>query len=444
MRRIRGFIDLVFDVVDQTNNLVEQTHDEVVARTVRRFAPVEPVKTAANVVTGIQCGIATTVFRSIRGINGAARRSVNALAGVVETGLGPSLLSDKYELATPMQSSAVGSLNWCVDYLQASLNGFWGDYLSERNNALAEDMTLRANGRVLPINEATLAAAFPSATGKVCVLVHGLASTEWLWTFSAAAHYDGDTATNFGSRLYHDLGFTPVYVRYNTGLHISDNGRQLAQLISELVESYPVPIEEIALVGHSMGGLVARSAASFAAGHNLPWVAQLRHVACVGAPNLGAPLEKVVHLLTGVLRKVDAAGAQVPARVLNSRSAGVKDLRYGYTVDEEWLGKDPDAVFANARLDIPLIDGVGYYFFAATISKDTKHPVGRLLGDLLVRLPSAAGKTKNTARRIPFSSGRVFSGMSHIHIVNHPDVYAALRDFFDTENELTAAENMHG
>ncbi len=73
-----------------------------------------------------------------------ARRSVNALAGVVETGMAQPLASDKYELATPMQSSAVGSVNWCVDYLQASLNGFWGDYLSQRNNTLAEGMTLRS------------------------------------------------------------------------------------------------------------------------------------------------------------------------------------------------------------------------------------------------------------------------------------------------------------
>ena len=438
MRRIRGFIDLVFDVVDETNNLVELTHDEVVARTVRRFTPVEPLQTVANVVTGIQGMIATTVFKSIRGINGASRRSVNALANVVEAGLGQPQPSGKYELITPMQSSAVGSVNWCVDYLQSSLNGFWGDYLNQRNNALADGMTLRSNGRALPINEATLAAAYPNATSKICVFVHSLASTEWLWTFSSAAYYDGDTTTSFGSRLHEDLGFTPLYIRYNTGLHISDNGRQLAALISDLLDSYPVPVEEIALIGHSMGGLVARSAASYAAEHNLPWVAHLRHVACVGAPNLGAPLEKAVHLLTGVLRRVDAAGAQVPARILNSRSAGVKDLRYGYTLDEEWLGKDPDAVLANARLDIPLIDGVGYYFFAATISKDIRHPVGRLLGDLLVRLPSAAGRTKNKARRIPFSSGRVFAGMSHIHIVNHPDVYVALREFFDTENKYSA------
>ncbi len=433
MRRIRGFIDLVFDVVDETNSLVELTHDEVVARSVRRFAPVEPAQTVAKVVTGIQGVIAGAVFKSVRGINGATRRSVTALADVVEMALGTTLESDKYELATPMQSSAAGTLNWCVDYLQSSLNGFWGDYLSQRNNALAGAMTLRSNGRALPITPATLSAAFPGATSKVCVFVHSMAATEWLWTFSSARYYDGAAEVSFGSRLQDDLGFTPVYIRYNTGLHISDNGRALALLISELLDNYPVPIEEIALVGHSMGGLVARSAASYASAHNLSWVSLLRHVACVGAPNLGAPLEKAVHVLTGVLRKVDAAGAQVPARILNSRSAGVKDLRYGYTVDEEWLGKDPDAVFANARLDIPLLEGVGYYFFAATISKTTNHPVGRLLGDLLVRLPSAAGQTREVARRIPFSSGRVFPGMSHIHIVNHPDVYAALRDFFDAE-----------
>ncbi len=440
MRRIRGFMDLVFDVVDETNNLVEQTHDEVVARTVRRFALIEPAKSTAKVVTGVQGVIAGAVFKSVRGINGATRRSVNAVADVVETALGPPVESDSDALTTPMQSSAVGNVSWCVDYLQSSLNGFWGDYLSQRNNALAEGMSLRANGRAVPVRADAVAAAFPHASNKICVFVHSLAATEWLWTFSSAQYYDGDPGISFGSRLQDELGFTPVYIRYNTGLHVSDNGRQLAELIRDLVAVYPVPIEEIALIGHSMGGLVARGAASYASELNLPWVDKLRHVACVGAPNLGAPLEKVVHLLAGVLRHVDAAGAQVPAKVLNTRSAGVKDLRYGYTVDQEWLGKDPDAVFANARLDIPLIDGVGYYFFAATISKDATHPIGRLLGDLLVRLPSAAGKTRKRARRIPFSSGRVFAGMSHIHIVNHPDVYTALRGFLDTHDSSPAGD----
>ena len=153
----------------------------------------------------------------------------------------------------------------------------------------------------------------------------------------------------------------------------------------------------------------------------------LRHVVCIGGPHLGAPLEKAVNLLTGVLRNVEAAGAQVPAELLDTRSAGVKDLRYGYTVDEEWAGRDPDEVFADARRNLPLVDGVGYCFLAATISRDPEHPLGQLLGDLLVRLPSASGEASDPARRIPFSSGAVFPGMNHIHIANHPDVYEALR-----------------
>lgn len=427
MKRVRGLIELVFDVVDETTRLVERTHDEVVERSVRRFAPIEPVKTVAKAVTGVQGLIATTVFKSIRGINGVTRLSVNGLADVGEALMPQSRESAEYELATPMQSTAAGSVNWCVDYLQSSLNGFWGDYLNEHNSRLATTMTLRNEGHAVALNAEAFRAAFPNPTNKVCVFIHGLASTEWLWHLSSAAHYEGDAGVSFGSRLHDELGFTPIYIRYNTGLHISDNGRQLAKLLGDVKKLYPLPIEEIVLVGHSMGGLVARSAANYGREHNEPWLQQLRHVVCVGAPNLGAPLEKVVNLLTGVLRHVDAAGAQVPARILNSRSAGVKDLRYGYTLDEEWLGKDPDAVFTNARLDVPLVDGVGYYFFAATITRDAEHPLGRLLGDLLVRLPSAAGETADATRRIPFSSGRVFPGMSHIHIINHPEIYDVLR-----------------
>lgn len=433
MQRIRGFTDLVFDVVAETTNLVERTHDDVVERSVRRFAAVEPAKTTAKVVTGIQGAIAGTVFKSIRGINGITRVSVNAIADVAEAGLNQPLESGQYQLATPMQSSAMGSINWCVDYLQSSLNGFWGDYLSRQRSALATDMTLRHNGHVLRPTPDALAEAYPEPGNKICVFVHCLAGTEWLWNLSSAQYYDGDASVSFGSRLHEDLGFTPVYIRYNTGRHISNNGLELSALIAELVDAWPVPVEEIALVGHSMGGLVARSTASYGREHNAPWLKQLRHVACIGTPNLGAPLEKTVNLLTGVLRDVDAAGAQVPAELLNSRSAGVKDLRYGYTHDEEWLGKDPDAVFTNARLNVPLVEGVGYYFFAATLSQDPDHPVGKLLGDILVRLPSACGETVDATRRIPFSSGKVFPGMNHIHMVNHPDIYEVLRDSFAQE-----------
>jgi pimeloyl-ACP methyl ester carboxylesterase len=427
MRRVRGFIDLVFDVVEETTNLVERTHNAVVERSVRRFAPVEPAASTAKAITGVETAISGGVFESIRAINGITRFSVNAVADVAEAGLDHPSETSELPLATPVSSSAAGTASWYVDYLQSSINGFWGDHLSRKNSRLDLGMTLRHHGRHLPATPEAFAAAFPNPTGKVCVFVHSLAATEWIWSLSSEEHY-GDPDVTFGTRLGDDLGYTPIYLRYNTGRHISENGRALATLLTEVLDAYPVPVEEIALVGHSMGGLVVRSAAHYAREHDEPWVAHLRHVACIGAPHLGAPLEKAVSVLTGVLRNVEAAGAQVPAALLDSRSAGVKDLRYGYTIDEEWAGKDPDEVFADARRHVPLVDGVGYYFLAATVSRDPDHPLGQLLGDLMVRLPSASGEAPEHARRIHFSGGAVFPGMNHIHIANHPDVYEALRD----------------
>ncbi|MCP3982207.1 MAG: alpha/beta hydrolase [bacterium] len=419
MRHARGFVELIPDVVEETTHLVERTHDASVERWARLFAWNEPAGSSARLIAGIQTTVSGSVFKSIRAVNGFTRFAVSSLADVA--------VAEDIQLAKPVGSSAAGTAGRYADYLQASLNGFWGDSLSRRKSRLALGMTLRHHGRHLPATPQALAAAFPRPTNKVCVFVHGLATTEWLWSRSSE-ELNGDPGVTFGTRLRDDLGFTPIYLRYNTGRHISENGRALATLLAELLEAYPVPVEEIALVGHSMGGLVARSAAHYARETREPWVAHLRHVACISSPHLGAPLEKAANLLAGVLRTVKVAGAQVPAELLDSRSAGVKDLRYGYTVDEEWAGKDPDEVFADARRNVPLVDGVRYYFLAATISRDPDHPIGRWLGDLLVRLPSASGEAHEPARRIRFSNGAVLSGMNHVRTAYHPEVYEALRD----------------
>lgn len=427
MRRTRGFIDLVFDVVEQTTHLVERTHDAVVERSVRRFAPIEPAKRTAKVVTTVQTTISGAVFSYVRAVNGISRVAVNAAAALAEAGLDERLRSSDYDLATPVSASAAGSASWAVDFLEASLNGAWGDYLERHGSRLDLGMTLRHDGRPLAPTPEALAVAFPDATPKVCVFVHGLASTEWLWSLSSDRYY-GDPEVTFGTRLRDDLGFTPIYVRYNTGRHISANGRALSTLLSEVLAAYPVPVEEIALVGHSMGGLVSRSAAHYASEHGEPWVRLLRHIACIGSPHLGAPLEKGVNLLTGVLKKVDAAGAHVPAALLDTRSAGIKDLRFGYTLDDEWDGKDPDATFADARRSVPNVDGVGYHFVATTLSRDPDHLVGRLIGDLVVRVSSASGEAREPERRVRFSSGKILSGMNHVDIASHPAVYEVLHD----------------
>ena len=197
-------MDLVFDLVEETTNLVERTHDAVVERSVRRFASVEPAKSTAKVVTGVQTAISSGVFESVRVLNGISRFTVDAVADVAEAGLAQASDPEDLELATPVRSSAAGTAAWYVDYLQASINGFWGDYLSRKQSRLDLGMTLRHHGRHLPATAEAFAAAFPNPTNKVCVFVHSLAATEWLWSLSSHEHY-GDPDVTFGTRLADDL-----------------------------------------------------------------------------------------------------------------------------------------------------------------------------------------------------------------------------------------------
>jgi pimeloyl-ACP methyl ester carboxylesterase len=186
-------------------------------------------------------------------------------------------------------------------------------------------------------------------------------------------------------------------------------------------------VDEVVLVGHSMGGLVARSAAHYAAAAGAPWASRLTHVFCLGSPHMGAPLEKASNVLASVLAMFDTAGTHVPAKILNARSSGIKDLRFGYVVDEDWTGKNPDAMLEDNRHDVPFVDSVTYCFVGSTLTRDPNHPIGQLLGDVLVRLPSAAGFAPEPARSIRFHRGRVIGGAHHLELMNHPEVYAEIR-----------------
>jgi hypothetical protein len=177
-----------------------------------------------------------------------------------------------------------------------------------------------------------------------------------------------------------------------------------------------------------MGGLVARSACYYGAEANHAWVQSLRRVFCVGSPHLGAPREQASELLQRALSLVDLPSTQIPARVANGRSAGIKDLRNGAIVDEHW----PDRASCTANeLALPLLPHVIYYFVAATITRDPAHPMGRLIGDLLVCRPSASGHATAKSRVLAREQRdeHLVTGASHMRLVNHPEVYERIYEW---------------
>jgi pimeloyl-ACP methyl ester carboxylesterase len=351
---IRAVGELAGAAAAGTGTLVRDVH-AAIAR--RAFAA---AGTGAIPARALHDGISATVYGSVRVALGVLPRGAGAVLARAD---GAALTE------SPRASLAL-----------AALNGAIGDALERDRSALALSMTLRHRGVEVDPDAPTV-----DATARVAVFVHGLGETDAAWRLRA----NRDNPW-YGERLRRDLGYTPLAVRYNTGRSISDNGRDLARLLERLFAGWTVPVTEIVLVGHSMGGLVARSACH----HGGEWTDLLRYVVCLGSPHRGAPLAKGAHLLGWALQH--APETRPFARIVDGRSQGIKDLRHG--------------------VNVPLLPNARLYFVAATLSGRRGDP----LGDLLVRYPSASGAG---------SDGRHLGGLTHFHLLNDPAVYEQLRDW---------------
>jgi len=287
-------------------------------------------------------------------------------------------------------------------------------------------MEFRHDGRTVALDPETIRRTYPGAGPKLAVFVHGLSCNEQAWRFYSQENY-GNPDTTYGSMLERELGYTPLYLRYNSGLHVSENGALLAEKLEELVNAWPVAVEEIVLVGHSMGGLVARSACHQGKQSRSAWIGSVRHIFCLGTPHLGAPLEKLGNVMGWALNVSDLT--RPIANIVNRRSDGIKDLRFGYLVEEDWQGRNADALLEDNRHDIPFLDSAAHYFVAATVTESPSDPLGYILGDTLVRFPSASGHGVQPPERISFRAVNKshLGTTTHLRLLNHPAVYDQIR-----------------
>lgn len=392
---LSGVAEVPFVVAGDVVACVEGVH-RAVAR--RSFGAVGPVAEPARL---LHDAIAAGTYRTLRAAAWAAGR-------------GAALAADL--LPAPARDL---SRRPAGGRLVAALNGVAGDRLAASASGAAIGMSVRAGDADVATDRPALAAAFPRAGDRLAVFVHGLCGSEHSWDARG-----GPDSVSYPAGLEAALGCTPVLVRYNTGRHVSENGRELAALLEELRTAWPAPVREIALIGHSMGGLVARSACHYGASSGARWTEAVRHVVCLGTPHLGAPLEKAANVVGRSLALL--AETRPFAELVNRRSAGIKDLRFGSVVDEDWLARDADAFLEDACGEVPFLDSAAYCFVGAAVTSDPEHPLGRLVGDLLVRLPSASGG--GGRRRVPFDAAicRRVGGLHHIDLLHSPVVLEQL------------------
>jgi pimeloyl-ACP methyl ester carboxylesterase len=345
-------------------------------------------------------GIARLVYRSIHGVVDLVGFTLDRLLAQLAPVLGE-------------RSTWPGR-----EALLAALNGVLGDYLAASGNPLAARMCLRRGGVALPGEREALAAAIPQATGRLVVLVHGLCMNDLQWKRKGHDH---------GAALARDLGYTPVYLHYNSGLHISANGRAFAEQLETLVRLWPVPLTELVLIGHSMGGFVARSACHYGALARHEWCRRVDKLVFLGTPHHGAPLERGGNWLE-ILLGASAYTAPL-ARLGKVRSAGITDLRFGNLVDEDWDQRDRYVRSGDHRATVPLPEGLACFTIAATTGKSDGNLSGRLLGDGIVPLSSALGRHANPQLALPFDESRqwVAHGTNHLDLLGRAGVYARIR-----------------
>ena len=367
LTQLRGYGRLAADAGVGITNLVESLH-----HTITRVA--DP--------TGVSRRVSRIVYFAVRGGARLAGRGIDAA------------------LASLAPMIPEGAPTVRQEALRAVINGVYGDHLASTGNPLAVPMRLRRDGRPLTLTREELAAAIPDAGSRVLVLVHGLCTNDLRWRRGGHDH---------GTALARDLGYTPIYLHYNSGRNVADNGAEFAGQLETLAAQWPVVLDELTIVGHSMGGLVARSAVQAARGEQLAWPRRLRRLVFLGTPHHGALLEQLGSWVEAALH---ASRYSAPfARLGAARSAGITDLRHGS--------------------DVALPAGIECFAIAATLGVRARPVLDQLLGDGLVPLDSALGRHPNAAKALAFPPERqwIARGTTHLDLMGRAEVYARLREW---------------
>jgi hypothetical protein len=384
---LRDASRLAVDATRGLTDLVEAMH-VAVSPIERRPAPGHTARSS---------GLTGFVYRGVRGATWLAGTGIDAALARLEPLAGRQSRSPRTEV------------------ILAALNGVIGDELAAKGSALAIAMQFRRGGHALGASKAALRDALgDAASPRIVLFAHGLCMNDLQWR---RGEHDQPAI------LAEALGATAIHLHYNTGLHVASNGAMLADKLEALLSQWPVPVTALTIVGHSMGGLVARSAHHAAGLRGHRWPQLLRALACLGTPHHGAPLERSGNALGRALGLTPYTAPFV--RLARLRSAGITDLRYGSVLEIDRAGRDRFARRAPcAHLPLPA-DVACYAVAATTAAADT----GRALpGDGLVPVDSALGRHADPLRTLAFapSNRMIVHDTGHLALQTRPEVTARL------------------
>lgn len=388
-----GYSEAARTALQETSARVQEIHGAIAARSFDVLQKIPLVAGPATLVRHAHDAIAGGVYAAIRFGGGG----LLGLAAQLENG------RRQAKAPAPPPELPPDPPNRLASSLRSALNAAFGDHLAGTRSVLAIPMAIHRAGHAVPLTRAALAAAFPAAGERLCLFIHGLAYDERCWDGEAPGDpTKGTNSVDIPHRLAAEADYSTLTLRYNSGLPIVENGAQLAVLLEALLAEWPCAPRELVIVGHSMGGLIARSACAQAGDAGLNWPGRTRMVICLGSPHLGSPLERLGHLATTALG-LSTITAPL-ARVAAQRSQGIQDLRHGVSDG-----------FAK---------GIAWRFVGGSLAEDPENPLAELIGDGLVTLGSAtAGPLEGDVRSVRLG------GVGHMGLVHDERVYRQIREW---------------
>lgn len=300
------------------------------------------------------------------------------------------------------------------------INGLMGDNMAEKGSNVLVNLSFRYKSRDIEVDDLKKYYNFSEYDGKIILFIHGLMNDESIWQSDFT-----DTKKRLGTALEVQDDAVCLYIRYNTGLHISENGRAVNNLLQQFVEKYSNEVRELIIISHSMGGLVTRSAGYYADIQGLKWITLLKKVFLIGVPNEGSYLARVAYLTQYFFRKIDITQNDSIAKFFDIRSNGIKDLSFGYLVDEDWQNAE-DGKIRNVNVTIVTpLPKVKYYLIAgAVLDEQGRGRIFTFFGDGLVEKESALSRLfKNNSLKSGKVEMKLFNGENHLTLLESKKVH---------------------
>jgi pimeloyl-ACP methyl ester carboxylesterase len=387
---LQGLNQLVIDAIVNISHIVESLHHRI-----NHVAGVtgHPTVEQTSGLTGL-------IYKSVRNLSDMIGNSIDV----------PLKLVNQTVINAPLSPSTKA--------MQSALNGVLGDYLLERKNPLAIDMHFSTHEGALDADSLRqyLEQVSKQKHPKLLIMVHGLCMNDLQWTYNGHNH---------GEQLAAQLGYSTLYLNYNSGLHISQNG-QLFNYLLESINLFVSPDLQISIVAHSMGGLVSRSAYHYAQVQGAQWTKLLKKMIFLGTPYHGAPLEKTGNWLDMLLSKHPYSAPF--GKLIQVRSSGITDLRYGNILDQDWQQRNRFDFSKDRRIPTPLPLDVECYAIAGSLQSNDKGFIDKLLGDGLVTVDSALGWHESKPSTLKFDSQHQchIKGVNHLQLLSDLAVYGKL------------------